>query len=139
MTERIRKCICFWLTILLLAVCAGCGSMGGDNGERLAIDFTVVEGDDIPEELQEIIESHKMEEIKMTFEGDDGLYIIRGYGEQPAGGYSISADMVELSADGLHVTTTLIGPSSEENPAAEPSYPYIVLWVEKTGQEVQFE
>lgn len=139
MTEKIRKFICFWFTILLLAVCAGCGSMGQDDGERLAVEFTVVEEDDIPGELQEIIESHKMEEIKMTFEGDDGLYIIRGYGEQPTGGYSISADMVELSADGLHVTTTLIAPSSEENPAGEPSYPYIVLWVEKTGQEVQFE
>lgn len=118
--------------------CVGCGMMGS-QGERISVPFTVVEADEVPKELQEIIEAHKTEEIKMTFEGEDGLYIIRGYGEQPTGGYSISADYVELGEDGLHVTTTLIGPAAGENPAQEPSYPWIVLKVEDADQEVIFE
>lgn len=136
---RIVRWFCCLMGILLSISAAGCSLIGGTEEERIQVEFDVVEADDVPGELQEIIESHKKEEIKMTFEGDDGLYIIRGYGEQPSGGYSISADMVELSAKGLHVTTTLIAPSEDENPAGEPSYPCIVLWVEQTGQEVFFE
>lgn len=143
MKGRRRRQIFAGMAILLAVFAAGCQNAGTDAGERIAVEFTVVEDGAIPAELKDIIESHKTQEIKMTFEGKeegkDGLYLIRGYGEQPTGGYSISADRVELAADGLHVTTTLIGPSGGENPAPEPSYPYLVLWVAKTGQEVQFE
>ena len=138
MKKAIRKVICCAWCVLFCLLCAGCGS-GDGSGERTAMEFTVVEGDEVPTELRDIIEAHKTQEIKMTYEGGDGLYIVRGYGEQPTGGYSISADLVELGEDGIHVTTTLIGPSSAENPAQEPSYPWIVLKVENTGQEVIFE
>lgn len=113
--------------------------MRQDTGQRVAVEFTVVSADEVPSGLMEIIESHKTEEIQMTWEGDEGMYLIRGYGEQPTGGYSIIVDAVELGEDGLHVTTTLIGPSNEEKPAQEPSCPYIVLRVEDARQEVIFE
>lgn len=139
MSNDIRKFLCCLLMVLAVLGCAGCSMTKGEMGERISVEFTVLAEDEVPGELREIIESHKTEEIKMTFEGEDGLYIIRGYGEQPTGGYSISADMVELAADGLHVTTTLIGPGQGDNPTKEPSYPWIVLKVEETGQEVIFE
>ena len=104
-------------------------------------DFRCISGvafDKAPQKLQEIIEEHKKEEIKMTWEGDEGRYIIRGYGEQPTGGYSIRADAVELMGDGLHVTTTLIPPQKEQA-AAEASYPCIILLIENMDQEVTFE
>lgn len=139
MTDKLRKGIGLMLCVLLGFTSAGCSLLGQDAGERIAVEFTVVPADEVPGELQEILENHKTEEIKMTWEGDNGLYIIRGYGKQPTGGYSITADAVELGEDGLHVTTTLIGPSQEQQPAQELSYPYIVLKVEDTEQEVIFE
>lgn len=54
--------------------------------ERISVAFQVVAFDKAPQKLQDIIEEHKKEEIKMTWEGDEGRYIIRGYGEQPTGG-----------------------------------------------------
>ena len=139
MGERIKKCICLIFCVITGITAAGCSIMGQDTGQRVAVEFTVVPADEVPSGLMEIIESHKTEEIQMTWEGDEGMYLIRGYGEQPTGGYSIIVDAVELGEDGLHVTTTLIGPSNEEKPAQEPSCPYIVLRVEDARQDVIFE
>ncbi len=116
---------------------SGCLS-GGAQEERISVAFQVVAFDKAPQKLQEIIEEHKKEEIKMTWEGDEGRYIIRGYGEQPTGGYSIRADAVEFVGEGLHVTTTLIPPQKEQA-AAEASYPCIILLIENMDQEVTFE
>lgn len=139
MKGKLKKSIGAALCVLLSLLLGGCSMLGGGDEERIAVEFTVVEADDVPAELQEIIESHKKEEIKMTFEAEDGRYLVRGYGEQPTGGYSISADLVELGKDGLHVITTLIPPSQDQNPAQEPSYPCIVLKVANEEQEVIFE
>lgn len=137
-TIRAEKWLTWLSAIVLLSLClVGCSLTDGEQ-KRVAVEFQVVPFDEAPQKLQEIVENHKKEEIKMTWEGEEGLYLIRGYGEQPTGGYSISADAVELSEDGLHVTTTLIPP--QQVPAArEASYPCIILFVENTGQEVTFE
>lgn len=139
MADKVKKCICLLFCVIAGIAGTGCSMLGQEEGQRVAVEFTVIAADEVPAELQEILESHKTEEIQMTWEGDGGLYIIRGYGEQPTGGYSITADAVEMGEDGLHVTTTLIGPSSEEKPAQEPSYPYIVLRVEDACREIIFE
>ena len=121
MIRTAKKVIVLLCWILIFAGMSGCLS-GGAQEERISVAFQVVAFDKAPQKLQEIIEEHKKEEIKMTWEGDEGRYIIRGYGEQPTGGYSIRADAVELMGDGLHVTTTLIPPQKEQA-AAEASYP----------------
>ena len=62
----------------------GCSLTDGEQ-KRVAVEFQVVPFDEAPQKLQEIVENHKKEEIKMTWEGEEGLYLIRGYGEQPTG------------------------------------------------------
>ena len=91
MIRTAKKVIVLLCWILLFAGMSGCLS-GGAQEERISVAFQVVAFDKAPQKLQEIIEEHKKEEIKMTWEGDEGRYIIRGYGEQPTGGYSIRAD-----------------------------------------------
>lgn len=137
MIRTAKKVIVLLCWILLFAGMSGCLSDGAQE-ERISVAFQVVAFDKAPQKLQEIIEEHKKEEIKMTWEGNEGRYIIRGYGEQPTGGYSIRADAVELMGDGLHVTTTLIPPQKEQA-AAEASYPCIILLIENMDQEVTFE
>ena len=95
MIRTAKKVIVLLCWILLFAGMSGCLS-GGAQEERISVAFQVVAFDKAPQKLQEIIEEHKKEEIKMTWEGDEGRYIIRGYGEQPTGGYSIRAAAVEL-------------------------------------------
>ena len=124
MIRTAKKVIVLLCWILLFAGMSGCLS-GGAQEERISVAFQVVAFDKAPQKLQEIIEEHKKEEIKMTWEGDEGRYIIR-------------ADAVELMGDGLHVTTTLIPPQKEQA-AAEASYPCIILLIENMDQEVTFE
>lgn len=122
---------------LLVLLLTGC--VADDYGKRTRLDFTVVVPEDIPQELQEIIDSHKEKEIQMSYDGEDGMYIIRGYGKQPTGGYSISADVLEMAEDGIHLTTTLLEPDVQENPVKEPSYPYLVIRTEKSDANIIFE
>ena len=124
MIRTAKKVIVLLCWILLFAGMSGCLS-GGAQEERISVAFQVVAFDKAPQKLQDIIEEHKKEEIKMTWEGDEGRYIIR-------------ADAVELMGDGLHVTTTLIPPQKEQA-AAEASYPCIILLIENMDQEVTFE
>ena len=53
-------------------------------------------------------------EIRMTFEDGDDLYLIRGYGEQKTGGYSIAVDACTEDEEKLYLTTRLIGPEDAE-------------------------
>lgn len=137
MIRTAKKVVVLLCWIFLLVGMNGCLTKGKEN-ERIAVEFQVIAFDKAPKKLQEIIEEHKKEEIKMTWDGDEGRYIIRGYGEQPTGGYSIRADAVELMGDGLHVTTTLIPPEKEQT-APEASYPCIILLVKNMEQEITFE
>ena len=110
MIRTAKKVIVLLCWILLFAGMSGCLS-GGAQEERISVAFQVVAFDKAPQKLQEIIEEHKKEEIKMTWEGDEGRYIIRGYGEQPTGGYSIRADAVELMGDHTDPATERAGGS----------------------------
>lgn len=129
--------------VLLAAVClmllAGCGLGNGNDGERTALDFTVVQTDQVPEELQKVIEEHKKEEMQIVFQDQGSMYVVRGYGTQDTGGYSISVDECTEGEKQIHVATTLIGPSQTEKISKEPSYPVIVLKMEAREKEVSFE
>ena len=83
--------------------------------------------EEIPSELLEVIQTHKQNEIKMSYKLEDSYYIIRGYGQQKTGGYSISVNACVLAEDGIHVDFSLLGPQTDEAIANEPSFPCIVL------------
>lgn len=78
--------------------------------ERLQeIDFTVVDDDEIPEELKTIIDQKKTGEFKLTYADQDELYIVVGYGKQLTGGYSIQFPDVYLTKENIVVTSVLLG------------------------------
>lgn len=60
---------------------AGCG---GEKEEAKVrdLEFTVVGQNEVPRELQEIIEQKKKEPFRLTYSGGEDLYIAAGYGEQ---------------------------------------------------------
>ena len=63
----------------------------------------------------------------MTFEDGNDLYLIRGYGEQKTGGYSIAVDACTEDEEKLYLTTRLIGPEDAEKQPKDASYPHIVV------------
>lgn len=133
-----KKTICFFFLCLLplLSLVTGCAARRGGAPEKKEVPFTVVSPDDIPGELAVIIEENKQGELKLTFEDGKDRYLVRGYGEQKSGGYSIAVNEVYLAADGLHADTSLIGPSKDQEIREEASYPCLVLKLAAGDEEI---
>ena len=93
----------------------------------------------IPAALRQAIKENEAREIRMTFEDGNDLYLIRGYGEQKTGGYSIAVDACTEDEEKLYLTTRLIGPEDAEKQPKDASYPYIVVRVAATGKAVEIQ
>ena len=91
------------------------------------LDFTIVSGTDIPEELQILIQERQENSFELTFSDQSCLYVIKGYGKQKSGGYSIVVNDFYQSGDQLVFDTELFGPKTDETVSEAPSYPYIVI------------
>ena len=122
--------------ILITLTFYGCKEEQSEVKKLKDLEFTVVEEADLPEELLTSINEKKSTPFKMTYSNDNYLYIVRGYGEQRSGGYSITADELYLAEDGIHFKTTLIGPGKDELVTQVITYPYIVVKTEFLDQKV---
>lgn len=127
------------VVVAILIFVSGC-SLEETNNEKLRdLEFTVVENEDLPEELLNIIEEKKTNEFKVTYTDKENLYICIGYGEQSTGGYSIAVNECYLSANAIYIDTNLLGPSKDEEISDALSYPYIVIKTEFIDKSVVFE
>lgn len=141
--DRVYKKI-RWLKIVALCTVCGC-VMCGCTVEKTSrtkiadLTYTIVEDADIPEELLAKIEEKKAADFKMTHEMNGELYIIRGYGEQETGGYSIRIKECYLTSNAIMFDTELVGPRKGESTSASPSYPYIVIKTESCDKSTVFE
>ena len=128
--------ICMLIFSFILPLCS-CGSAklppkAGD------IDYTVVTGSSIPEDLQALIDDRKKENFELTFSEHSYLYIVKGYGKQKSGGYSIKVNQFYKAEDSLVLDTDLLGPKPEDEVSKKASYPYIVLKTQFFEEPVTF-
>ena len=137
--SRILKC--FLLTAMVFsAVLAGGCKISKDDGKKVRdLEFNVVGESDVPEELKQIIGEKVLQPFKLTFNDEQNLYIVVGYGPQSTGGYSIAVNELYLTENSIVIDTELLGPGSGENPAPETSYPYIVVKTENLENPVIFQ
>lgn len=126
------------LMITVLVTLFGCGIEKTDGNRLQDLEYEIIE-DEIPKELAEKIEEKKCADFKLTYENDKYLYIVRGYGEQETGGYSIQILDLYLTQNAVVLHTNLKGPSKDEVKNAAPSYPYIVIRIEHTDKNVIFQ
>ena len=138
--RKIRRCGA-WVTGFIITVlfCAGCSVEQTNRTKISDLDYTIAAEADIPEELQNDIEEKKAADFKMTYKDNEFLYIVRGYGEQETGGYSICIRDLYLTSNAIIFDTELIGPRKGETISKSPSYPYIVVKVELRDENVVFE
>ena len=74
------------LSLLMAAACLfGCGKKEAAEDKIQDLEFTVVGQNEVPQELQEIIEQKKREPFRLTYTSGQDLYIAAGYGEQKTG------------------------------------------------------
>ena len=125
--------------LLMLLFCCGCGIINVEEGNRRAVDFTVLKTEAIPPEVAEVIEAQGDAGFQMTYKSDGYLYMLRGYGKQKSGGYSIQVEAVTATDEALHVKTKLLGPETKEEQKGESSTPYLVIKTEDLNLPVVFE
>lgn len=140
-TSTFRKIFLYKLTPFLFALCmglfTGCSrSEMPDKAEEL--DFTIVSGTDIPGDLKELIQDRRKDPFELTYTDGSYLYIVKGYGKQSSGGYSIVVNDFYLSQDCLVFDAELFGPKAEEEVSKKASYPYIVIKTEYREDPVIF-
>lgn len=121
---------CFFLCLGLM----GCRVIRKDDTKLKDLEFVVMEKEDIPEEMKELIEERKKEPFQITYGDGTYLYIGQGYGKQDTGGYSVAVDSCYEAKDAICIHTTLLGPKSGEEISENPTCPYVVVrlaWNEK--------
>lgn len=124
-------------TAALAVSLAGCQFIKIEEGERTPLEYTIVKQEEIPAEAAELMEQKKEKSFQMTYQVGGVRYLMKGYGQQLTGGYSIQVEEVSESENAVFCKTRLIGPS-EEQAGSEPSYPCIVLKITDTRKPVQF-
>ena len=131
------------ICLLVLAVCVllglgGCRIIRIEEEERKPLEYTIVNQQEIPEEILSLIEEKKAGEFQMTYQSGEEMYLIKGYGRQMSGGYSIRVEELSHSSNGIFFMTHLIGPK-DDSMAGEPSYPYLVVKMAYREEPVVFE
>lgn len=127
--------------VLLLFACimGGCGIGTSETTRLRDLEFTVISEERLPDELKSLIAERQNGEFKITYTDNEYLYICVGYGEQATGGYSITINDLYLTDNSIYISTSLLGPSSEDRVGTAPSYPYIVVKTEYLDKTVVFE
>lgn len=132
-----KKVTLFFLWIFLACFLSGCRLARIEEAPKEAVEYTVVSQEDIPKEVTVLIEERKEKEFQMTYHSGEELYLVKGYGQQMAGGFSIQVEELSASESAIFFKTKLLGPS-QESVGSEPSYPYIVVKMQYREEPVQF-
>lgn len=133
----IKLFLLIFLTTLPLASCGTTKKIDEENSKKL--DFTVVKEIDYPEELTKLLESKKKDVFKFSYSDGENLYLCVGYGTKDSGGFSITVDHLLQTDSGIHIKTTLKGPSTDEERSSATTYPCIVIKTEFIDEPVMFE
>lgn len=126
-------CLC----LLMLSFVSGCNQTEVPK-KISSIDYTVVKGPDIPEDLAALIKERKAEPFSMTYAEKNQLYVVKGFGEQKTGGYSIRIRDFYQAKEEIVFLSELIGPEEDAKVSKKTSYPYIVIKLEYRKDPVLF-
>ena len=132
-----KKTAVLGLVLWSLLFLGGCRFIKIEEEPRKPLEYSIVKQEDLPAELTALIQEKKGKEFQMTYQSEKELFLIKGYGQQMSGGYSIQVEELGASSNGLFFVTRLIGPK-DLNEAGVPSYPCIVIKTEPQKKPVVF-
>lgn len=125
--------------VLATTVIGGCSrNIMGTESER-TVAYTVVSGDDVPEEFKKQIDESKADTMKLTYKDNEYLYIAEGFGTQETGGYSITVEQLYVQDKAIYFDARLIAPEADEKVSNQASYPYIIIKTELSEMPVVFQ
>lgn len=126
------------LAAVVMMVLCGCRVIRIEEEERKPLTYSVMKQEDIPGELAALIGEKKAKEFQMTYQSGEDLYLVKGYGRQMCGGYSIQVKELGVTSKAVFFRTKLLGPQNPEEGAHAPSYPYIVVKTAWRKEPVEF-
>lgn len=138
--RNLMKRLCSYVLLLACTfLLTACSVTKTDKDKIRDIDFTVVDTEAVPEELAAQIEEAKAEPFRLTY-GDDGyLYIARGYGTKDTSGYSVEVPECYETSNAVCMKSSLLGPDKTEEVQNKPTYPYVVIKMEYSDKNVEFD
>lgn len=136
--QKAVKILIGCIMIIAMSLC-GCAADLRGTEEGRVIEYTVLGGDEVPDEFKSQIEEAKGEEMKLTYKDNEYLYIARGYGQKETGGYSISVVQMYAENKAIYFETKLIEPSQDETVSNQQNFPYIVVKTELCDMPVVFK
>ena len=122
-TKAVLLGVILWSLLLI----SGCNFIRIEEEPRKPLEYSIVKNEEIPAEFQ------------LTYQCEKDLFLVKGYGEQMSGGYSISVEELGWTSQAVFFRTMLLGPSDEKITISPPSYPYIVVKTEYRKEPVIFE
>ena len=139
MKKKILTILTLSLSAILVVLVTACSVQTISTEKLRDIDFTVVDEDDIPEPLEEMIDEREDKPFKLTYADNGVLYIAVGYGEQPTTGYSIQVKELYESENAIYIHTNLIGPAKDEKIIEKETKALIVIKTEFIDKNVVFQ
>lgn len=136
--HRIQTVICTIATAIAILFCSSGCAETDDYPKTRDIDYTVVTGNEIPNELRKMIKERKNSAFQLSFSCDGELYIVKGYGKQLSPEFSITVNELYLSDKYIVFDTELYGPKKETRSKSK-SYPYIVVKTEYINKSIVFK
>ena len=128
--------------ILLIVMCYslwGCSIEKVRAKDGVKPEYTVMKEEDFPDKVRELVEQNREKEFQMTYQDNGFLYLMKGYGKQETGGYSIQVQDLSLWDNAIHLETMLLGPEEGEELTGEPSFPCLVIKMKYREEPVIFE
>ena len=134
--KRILRC---FTVFLLLFILTGCVSRPLKTEKLRDLEFTVVDKLSVPKEFQEIIETNKHEQFKLTYADGGELYIAEGYGAKLKTGYSVEVTGLYETENAIYIHTNLLGPKKGEETKDITTFPYVVVKLKNIDKQVVFD
>ena len=75
------------LILWSLLFLGGCRFIKIEEEPRKPLEYSIVKQENLPAELTALIEEKKGKEFQMTYQSEKELFLIKGYGQQPQGGF----------------------------------------------------
>lgn len=134
-----KRVVSMLLLVVVLAAFTGCKTRTAKDEKIKDLEFTVVENVDQPDQLKQLIEQKKMQNMKLSFIDGEFLYVVVGYGEQKTGGFSIQVNEFYETKNAIYIDTTLLGPNENDMVTQALTYPYVVIKTENIDKPIVYK
>ena len=127
--------------LIICIICSGCSAKEANTKSNVkqTLEYDVISDDETPIEIINMIEQRKDRPFRFSYENEDYLFIVVGYGEQLSGGYSIQVKELYSTDEEILIKTELIGPNKEDLVTMALTYPYVVIRTETKNKIIVYE